>query len=181
MRKEKCLEILIDAFKDNRSVQFVVKQDGKKEERLKVLMEYSYWKATNFGTVYFIKEENACAFVIDSTKNKFSFHSVLWDLKLIFSCIGLFNLSRVLKREKILKTFHPKEKFYHLWYIGVTEEYQGKGIGSALMNEILSDCKDAPIHLETSNEKNFLFYERLGFEKLIDLQQGEFILRMFKK
>ncbi|MDB0011446.1 GNAT family N-acetyltransferase [Crocinitomicaceae bacterium] len=179
--REKYLSILIEAFRNNRSVKFVVKHDNKKEQRLKLLMKYSYWKALHFGSLYMNEDESACAFVVDSSKKKFAIASILWDLKLIFYCIGVFNLSRALKREKILKTFHPSGKFYHVWYIGVKEEAQGKGVGTELMNKIIMDCKDAPIHLETSMEQNFPFYERLGFEKVIDLKQDKNVLRMYRK
>jgi len=179
--RELYLSILTEAFQENNSVQFVIKQDAKKEQRLRFLMKYSHWKATRFGKLYLNDENTACAFVIDNSKKKFSITSTIWDLRLILFCIGFTNLSRVLKREKILKTFHPSGKFYHLWYIGVKKDRQGKGLGSSMMNDLLEDCKDSPIYLETSMEKNFPFYERLGFEKVIDLKQNQSILRMYKK
>jgi len=179
--REFYLSILTEAFKDNHSVQFVIKQDDKKDAKLRFLMKYSHWKATHFGKLYLNEENSACAFVIDNSKKKFSITSIVWDLRLIFFCIGISNLFRVLKREKVLKTFHPSGKFYHLWYIGVKKNQQGKGLGSLLMKQLLEDCKGSPIYLETSMEQNFPFYERLGFEKVIDLKQNHNILRMYKK
>ena len=105
------ISILSKAFINNRSVAFVVKQDSKREKRIKLLMAYSLFKAYHFGKVFMNPEKTACALVVDSSKKKWTYQSFIWDLKLIFQCIGLFNLSRVLKREKILKTFHPKGKF----------------------------------------------------------------------
>lgn len=174
------ISILSKAFINNRSVAFVVKQDSKREKRIKLLMAYSLFKAYHFGRVFMNPEKTACALVVDSSKKKWTYQSFIWDLKLIFQCIGLFNLSRVLKREKILKTFHPKGKFYHLWYVGVLPEHQGKGLGTNVMKQIIQDCSDAPIYLETSMEENFPFYEKLGFVKVIDLKQDQNILRMYK-
>ena len=174
------VSILAQAFEKNRSVSFVVKQDSKKDQRIKLLMVYSLFRAYHFGKVFMNADKTACALVVDSSKKRLTFQSLIWDLKLIIQCVGLFNLPRVLKREKILKTFHPKGKFYHLWYVGVKPENQRKGLGTNVLRQILQDCNDAPIYLETSSEENFPFFEKFGFVKVIDLKQDQNILRMYK-
>ena len=49
--KNKVLDILYDSFYDNGSVNFVVKQDAKKDKRIKNLLEYSYYKGERFGNI----------------------------------------------------------------------------------------------------------------------------------
>ena len=98
--KSKVLDILYDSFYDNSSVNFVVKQDSKKEKRIKTLLEYSYYKGERFGKIFLSEDETTAAIIIDPKKDKFSF----WELKLIFNVIGLRGLAKVLKREK-----KPKE------------------------------------------------------------------------
>ena len=36
------VDILSKSFNDNKSINYIVKQDGKREERLRKLMEYSF-------------------------------------------------------------------------------------------------------------------------------------------
>lgn len=48
--------------------------------------------------------------------------------------------------------------------IGVLPEYQGKGIGKGLMNELLKDNDELCVHL-TSTFGNENFYKKLGFRK----------------
>lgn len=55
-----------------------------------------------------------------------------------------------------------------------------KRFGDKCLRQILQDCNDAPIYLETSSEENFPFFEKFGFVKVIDLKQDQNILRMYK-
>lgn len=135
-------EILLESFYDNKSVNFVVKQDGKKDERLKILMDYSIFMGENFGKIYLTVDNKACAIVLDPVKKKTTLKGIIWDIKLAFSVIGLGNVSKVMSRESILKKYHPKTPFMHLWYIGVKNKEQSKGLGSKLLQEIINDYPD---------------------------------------
>ena len=102
-------------------------------------MEYSYFVANSFGEIYISEDQLACALLIDPSKKKTTLKSIFWDLKLLFKCIGIFNIGKVLKREKSIKQYHPNEDFIHLWYIGVKKSEQGKGRGTQLMHQIIND------------------------------------------
>jgi GNAT superfamily N-acetyltransferase len=105
-------------------------------------------------------------------KNVSSFRMLLWDLKLALSAIGIDRVSAVLKREAMIKSNHPKESIACLWFIGVNPQLQGKGVGSAFIQEVIKECeqKKRPIYLETSMEKNLPFYKKFGFEIFQSLQ-----------
>jgi len=69
----------------------------------------------------------------------------------------------------------------HLWYIGVSPDYQGKNIGSNLMNEVIKFAKKSNknIYLETSTFQNIKFYEKLGFSMYHTIKNIGFKLFMF--
>ena len=69
------------------------------------------------------------------------------------------------RMEKIHKKYMPEPHLY-LLIVGVDPELQGKGRGSALVAEglALADEANAPCYLDTSEERNLAFYERLGFK-----------------
>ncbi len=159
------IDILCQSFKENKSVNFVVKQDHRKERRLRTLMEYSHYQGSRNGKVYLNEDKTACAIILNSTKKKTNLQDIYWDLKLVLNCIRPMRIFKVLKRESFIKQNHPTFAFVHLWYIGVLPGQQGKGIGGKLMNEILNEASknNLPIYLETSTERNFKFYESLGF------------------
>jgi GNAT superfamily N-acetyltransferase len=67
---------------------------------------------------------------------------------------------------------HPKEPHWYLAVLGTDPQYQGKGVGSALMAPVLSQCDEegVPAYLESSKERNLPFYERHGFKVTTELK-----------
>jgi ribosomal protein S18 acetylase RimI-like enzyme len=129
-------------------------------------VEYSFDVCNAFGEVWMSEDLQACALILFADKKRTSLRTILWDLKLAFSVIGLNRVSAVLKRETLLKSHHPKNPFAYLWFIGVNPSNQNRGIGSAFIHEVEQEYerKDCPIYLETSTEKNIPFYQKFGFE-----------------
>jgi len=150
----------------------VVKQDQRRVDRIAKLMDYSFNVCNKFGEVWVSDDRQACALIIFPDKKRLSFRTLLWDLKLVFSVIGLDRVRAVLKREAMIKANHPKDPIAYLWFIGVNPRLQGKGVGSAVMREVIQECerKKRPIYLETSMEKNLPFYKKFGFEIFHSLQ-----------
>jgi ribosomal protein S18 acetylase RimI-like enzyme len=109
-----------------------------------------------FGDVFLSNDKKACALVLYPDKKKTTLKSILLDIKLILSCIGVENIKKALTRESKIKQLQPKELMYYLWFIGVDTEHQNEGIGSTLLEEIINDSKNKkrPIYLETSTLKN---------------------------
>ncbi|MCF1714402.1 GNAT family N-acetyltransferase [Flavihumibacter sp. RY-1] len=165
--KDKILivNILVHSFADNKSIKYIVKQDSRKEERLRKLMAYSFERCYRFGEVYLTEDKKACALILFPHKKKTSLSALLLDLDLAFSVIGLSNLKKVLSRESKIKQLYPKSPFYYLWFIGVYPADQNKGIGKTLLNEILTNAEreGLPVYLETSTRKNITWYEQFGF------------------
>jgi len=71
-------------------------------------------------------------------------------------------LGQVGERKKTLM----REPHWYVSTIGVDADYQGQGLGLALMGHGISraDRGDTPIYLETEAEENVGFYQHLGFE-----------------
>jgi len=170
--KSVILDILTRSFDDNKSVNYVVKQDHKRVDRITGLMDYSFSVCNEFGEVWVADDQQACALILFPDKKRSTFRTLLWDLKLALSVIGLDRVNAVLKREAMIKSNHPKESIAYLWFIGVNPELQGKGVGSSFIQEVIKECerKNRPIYLETSMEKNLPFYQKFGFEIFQSLQ-----------
>ncbi|CAA9529859.1 MAG: Acetyltransferase, GNAT family [uncultured Solirubrobacteraceae bacterium] len=60
---------------------------------------------------------------------------------------------------------HPGEPHYYLNVLGVSPEAQGTGLGTRLIAPMLERCdrEGVPAYLESSKERNLVFYERHGF------------------
>src|SRR3546814_11498053 len=75
--------------------------------------------------------------VLYPDKKKTTLKSILLDIKLILSCVGIENIKKTLARESMIKKIQPKEPMYYLWFIGVDPEYQNIGIGSVFLDELI--------------------------------------------
>lgn len=164
--KDLIVDILANSFETNQSVNYIVKQDAKKENRIKALMDYSFEVCYLFGSVYLSDDNKACALVLYPDRKKTTIKSILLDIKLILDCVGLENIKKTLKREAMIKKVQPKELMYYLWFIGVDPIHQNTGVGTELLRELIADSKskERPIYLETSTLKNLPWYDKFGFE-----------------
>lgn len=175
------VDILTKSFDTNRSVNYIVKQDSKRVKRVSALMDYSFQVCYAFGDVFLSEDKKACALVTYPDKKRTTLKSILLDVKLITSAVGLKNIKKTLVREAKIKKLQPKEKKYYLWFIGVDPVYQNEGIGSDLLNDLIQDSiqKNRPIYLETSTLKNLPWYKKFGFQIYyeLDLSYKLFFLR----
>ncbi|MBN7817678.1 GNAT family N-acetyltransferase [Algoriphagus pacificus] len=178
--RNKIINILVESFKGNKSVDFVV---GKTEKGRKVLMEYSLENCLENGEVFVSDSGNSCALIKYSDQKSKPFKLWVWDLKLALQGIGIPKIPKVLKRESSIEETQPKEPFLYVWFIGVEPESQGRGEGSMLMESILRMAKEKqlPVCLETSTERNFKWYENLGFSTYASSDEFGFPFYFYKK
>ena len=179
--KNLVIDILTDSFETNQSVNYIVKQDNKRIKRIRSLMDYSFEVCYSYGEVFLSNNKKACALVLFPDKKKTTFKSILLDIKLILSCVGLNNIMKAMNRESKIKALQHKQLMYYLWFIGVDPKYQNSGIGTDLMDEVIKDSnlKERPIYLETSTLKNLPWYKKFGFDiyNELDLSYKLFFLK----
>src|SRR5262245_18392413 len=72
---------------------------------------------------------------------------------------------RQLKLSAAWAKHDPQERHWHLGPIGVHPEYQGRGVGTALLGTFLTmvDEQRSPAYLETDVASNVVLYEKFGF------------------
>jgi hypothetical protein len=172
--KDLVVDILANSLDDNKSVNYIVKQDGKRIRRLKRLMEYSFDICYRYGDVFLSDDKKGCALVVMPDKKKTTFKSILLDAKLALTCIGLSGIKKAMKRESRINKVHPDQPIYYLWFIGVDTKSQSMGIGSGLLKEVIkqSIIRNRPIYLETSTVKNLPWYQKFGFTIFEELDFG---------
>lgn len=172
--KTQVVEILTDAFENNQSVNYIVKQDDQRLSRIKALMDYSFEICYMYGAVYLSDDMKACALILFPDKKSFSIKSTLLDIKLVLNAIGITRAGKAMSRESAIKSNYPKEPIYYLWFLGVLNSDQGKGIGSKLLKEVIADSQSQkrPIYLETSTTKNIPWYQKFGFSIYNELDFG---------
>ena len=168
------VDILVNSFRNNKSVNYIIQQDSKKELRLRRLMEYSHDVCKLAGDVFITDDKSGCALIVKPDKKKTSLKAILLDMKFVINCLGLSNVKKAMSREAKIKSYHPEGLIYYLWFIGVDQAKQGKGIGSSLLKEVIADGQkeNRIICLETSTLKNIPWYQSFGFNIYQELDFG---------
>lgn len=166
--KDLVAEILVSAFlplKETNSINFVVKQDEKRTQRMRFLMEYLFEKAFNFGEVYISNNNKSCILVSFPHKEKTTFKTIGLAIQLAYKCIGLERVFKVLKRQSNVKRNYPKGKYIIPLIIGVTNECKGDGTAARLMIEVKNYYakNKLPVIVDAASKKNALLYQKFGF------------------
>jgi GNAT superfamily N-acetyltransferase len=81
------------------------------------------------------------------------------------AAVGWRGLPRTLRGLNLMESKHPHDQHYYLPYVAVAPAWQGKGIGTALLQPVLRRCDDegVPAYLEATSPRNRTCYERSGF------------------
>lgn len=170
--KNAIVDILVESFIDNKSVNYIIPQDAKRIKRIKNLISYSFELCYRFGEVLLSDDKKAVALIIYPDKKTTSFKTIWLDIKFIMSAIGIFNIRKAIKRETAINQVHPKQPVAYLWFIGVRHRDQAKGTGTQLLNEIINYLSNKTICLETSTERNLPWYKKFGFIVYKELNFG---------
>jgi GNAT superfamily N-acetyltransferase len=79
---------------------------------------------------------------------------------------GWYDVRKWLRWLEEVDTLHPTEAHYYLEYIGVDPHLQGMGLGSYIMDDLVSKADQAGVgcYLENASPRNLPFYTRFGFQ-----------------
>jgi ribosomal protein S18 acetylase RimI-like enzyme len=91
---------------------------------------------------------------------------------------------RLVECLELLDKHHPGDLHHYLFLVGTRPEWQGRGLGSAVMRPVLEVCdRDGiPAYLEATSENNKRLYLRNGFEVVgeIPLPDGPSLWPMWR-
>lgn len=73
-----------------------------------------------------------------------------------------------------VSALHPTEPHWYLPFIATDPHWNGTGLGSALLKQMLARCdaEKRPAYLEATSPRNIALYERHGFEIVGRIQAG---------
>ncbi len=173
--------LLSRSFADNLSFQFMTGDGPEKVKKLQALMGYAFEVCTSFWEVLLSEDSKACALLVYPEKKKTNLRSLMLDLDLIWNCVGLKNVFKVMKREAAVHALHEAGHKVYVWFIGVDPAHQRKGIGSKVLLEVIksAELQERDLILETSTLKNIPWYKDFGFQTYatVDLGYKLFFMR----
>lgn len=135
------------------------------------LERFFHWvlavRAIPFGEVWMAEDASVCAAWLPPDAPA-SPGGLLEQVKLLPMFVQLCGFSRLLRGQAMadaMEKNHPQARHYYLSFIAVAPEFQGLGLGSAMMDSTLRriDMSGSAAYLENSNPKNTGLYQRCGF------------------
>lgn len=167
--KKTVVDILTSAFEgytDDNSINLIVKQDEKRVQRMRVLMGYLFERAMLFGEVFLSNDKQACILIKHTEKEKITLKTVRFDIELVFKCIGVERLIKVIKRQYVANRYYPKEKHIRPIITGVKSGAKGNIKAGKLMLSVLKhySANELPVIIDTVSEYNLKLYQKIGFK-----------------
>lgn len=182
--KDKALviDILMESFKDDPYMHWLI-SDSNNSNKLKYVLEYVVDETLENGEVYLSDDNRATALWHTERPNNISLR-YLYRNSLFFLRFGVKSTISIIKKDSFTHNQHTRiEKYYHLYFIGVKKEGQGKGLASELMNPMLEKCskESIPVLLETANPLNVDIYSKKGFTLYNTVTNGDITIYFMKK
>ena len=167
---ERAAQTLSDAFADDPVTRWIGRSDAKRASRRLGMFRHLVRSIGVRGNELWIADDHSVAALWIPPPLADMKQPLLQELKLLpvlISFTGISGLTRANAFRKASDAHHPKaEPHYYLMTIGVHPQFQGQGLGSAMLEANLAaiDAQMASAYLESSSPKNVPLYRRHGFE-----------------
>lgn len=88
--------------------------------------------------------------------------------------VAIYPHNDFIKREGFNFTFKVEDNAIYIWHIAVKKAFEGKGVASTLMQEIIERYSAQPIYsvMEEMNTPSVMIHSRLGFKPFAKFQKN---------
>lgn len=184
-KKDKPLvvNLLVRSFCDSKSIHYFVEREAEKRIRVQALMSYAFDYCMSSGEIFLSEDRQACALVLYPEKRIMSFESIWRQINFIVKASGWHYFKKVSARQKVVRSIHPRELKFHLWFMAVNPEVQRRGIGSRLLKQLIASSKEQHriFCLETPDSRHIGWLHKHGFGIYRQVDLGHLLYCMFHK
>jgi ribosomal protein S18 acetylase RimI-like enzyme len=169
-QKKRASEVVAAAFFDYPMFTFYFPDPERRARILPWLLGNVLTCALHYGEVYTTPEISGVIYILPPGHTKISLSEYIKNGFLLTPLLlGFRDSWRSQECEKFAASMHEKvmnhRLHYYLWGLAVDPNHKRRGVGTALMKPVIekADADKKPIYLETHNEKNVGYYQRMGF------------------
>ncbi len=161
---KKAVDVLTDAF----SEESMWKEVFTDEEKNRILTEVMVRFCLKYGDVL-STSDNLEGIMAIAPHDK---DMTMWRIILSGGFFLSMKIAKEAKKMDVLSSAVEEAKeslnlgsYIHLLIMGVSQEFQGKGLGGKLLRALVekAEAEKKSIYLETQKEENVDFYEKYGF------------------
>src|SRR3954471_15324416 len=107
IHKNRVLELLAECIDKNKSVNWIVKQDAKRKERIRHLVDYSFEICIAVGQIYLTEDQNGVV-ICSMSDDKLPFLEEAWQTaRFLINVSGIDGIGKAFRRERYVTSFHP--------------------------------------------------------------------------
>jgi ribosomal protein S18 acetylase RimI-like enzyme len=167
-------ETLSCAFEEDPITSYLFPADTNRLKRLKFVFRVELLYASRHGVVETIGEGKAIAIWLPPGRTKGAFTAMVQSGAILAPFrLGLKAAWRVILLLRSIQELRLRLVSGDHWYLlglGVHPQHQGQGWGSELVRHGLARAQsvELPCYLETTNQRNIVFYQRNGFRLVGD-------------
>ncbi|MEZ0340105.1 GNAT family N-acetyltransferase [Mycobacterium sp. pV006] len=165
--RSQAVSALCGAFFDDRIYRWVVPDDARRRRSATVFYSRLVEACWIHGGVYVAGAGAGAALWVPPDRTLVPAEKAeAFNGELIDSAGDAASSARMAQLFAMLDDNHPADPCWHLLFMGVEPDAQGRGIGGSLLAAVLpqADREEAPAYLEASCPENERLYERHGFE-----------------
>ena len=165
--KADAIGILAEAFRDDPIMNWISDKPGF----VRLMFDVTLPVFLPRGCCYMTEGgEGAAAWLGPGERLKWPF--TLVNVFRMLKLIGPLAMIRLAISGNKTERLHPEAPHYYLFAIGARRQFQGQGVGTALMKAVLERCDEArvPAYLENSREENLKFYLGHGFRVIDEIR-----------
>jgi ribosomal protein S18 acetylase RimI-like enzyme len=161
---------LAKAFQSDPLYSYVIPDERKREKALLWLMQKVVDYSVLYGKGLTTHLKEGGIFWLPPGQTKLTllriFRTGLYAIVFKFGIISYRKFDDNMSYTDEIHERFATDPHWYLWAIGVNPSFQGKGIGSKLMQPVLNVANHNHLscYLETHNEHNIRFYENHGFK-----------------
>jgi ribosomal protein S18 acetylase RimI-like enzyme len=162
--RESIVRCLARAFENDPIVCFALRGDEGKPRALHTLFDVAFRRLIFAASGAWIADGGAGA-ALWAPPGRWDPLRAWPDALSLAGAVGWLRLGRVLRGMGRIDGRHPAAPHWYLFAIGVDPDDQGRGVGTALLQAVLSSCdaRGEAAYLEASTEANARLYARHGF------------------
>ncbi len=174
-------EALGRAFFDDPLMTYILPDEETRSKKLTWFMRTGVKYGQLYGEVHTTPEsvDGAACWLPPGEADMSMFRMARAGMLMVPFKLGLGAFRRFLKINDYMDKLHHRDMPEDHWYLmilGVDTGNQGQGVGSSLVAPMLAraDAEGLPCYLETMKEINVAFYEKHGFQVVVedDLPDG---------
>jgi len=162
---DRLTRVLTGAFEDDPMLRWFIPSEARWGRHASQLFAWYVRRRIGHGTAFSTEDQQAVALWDDPDHVHMTVSERVREALMVIRVFG-GTAGRASRGGAIMGAHHPQFPHWYLHIIGVAPKLQGRGVGSLLLQPVLTRCDQEGMraYLEASSPRNVPLYERHGFE-----------------